>query len=110
LISAGSGGWAAAETPMALDRDTVKHIAGLARIKLSDEELELTGHQLSRIIEWVEQLDEVDTEGVEPMTSVVEMELRLRADQVTDGGHPDKIVGNAPEEAHGFFAVPKVVE
>jgi aspartyl-tRNA(Asn)/glutamyl-tRNA(Gln) amidotransferase subunit C len=95
---------------MALDRDTVKHIAWLARIKLSDAELERTGDQLSRIIEWVEQLAEVDTEGVEPMTSVVEMELRRRPDRVTDGGHPDQIVGNAPREAHGFFAVPKVVE
>ncbi len=95
---------------MALDRKTVKHIAWLARISLEDAEVETMSHELTRIIDWVEQLAEVDTEGVAPMTSAVALELRRRADRVTEGGDPEPIVGNAPDPAQGFFAVPKVLE
>jgi aspartyl-tRNA(Asn)/glutamyl-tRNA(Gln) amidotransferase subunit C len=95
---------------MALDKATVAHIATLARIKLSDKELERMAGELSNIISWVEQLGEVDTENVPPMTSVVEMELPWRPDVVSDGDYADDIVANAPEPAHGFFTVPKVIE
>jgi aspartyl-tRNA(Asn)/glutamyl-tRNA(Gln) amidotransferase subunit C len=95
---------------MAVDKDTVAKIARLARIKVSEEQQTALAGELSNILGWVEQLGELDTEGVEPMTSVVAMKPALREDKVTDGGCPDKILANAPEPAHGFFAVPKVVE
>jgi aspartyl-tRNA(Asn)/glutamyl-tRNA(Gln) amidotransferase subunit C len=95
---------------MALDRDTVRRIARLARIKVKDEELDLLAGELGRILSFVEQLDEVDTKSVEPMTSVVEVTLPMRDDVVTDGGDAGKILRNAPAGVHGFFAVPKVVE
>ncbi len=95
---------------MALDQKTVKRIAWLARIRLEDAEVESMSHELTRIIDWVEQLAEVDTEDVAPMTSVVALELRRRADLVTEGGDLEPIVGNAPDQAQGFFAVPKVLE
>ncbi|MEE9140999.1 MAG: Asp-tRNA(Asn)/Glu-tRNA(Gln) amidotransferase subunit GatC [Alphaproteobacteria bacterium] len=95
---------------MPLDKATVAHIATLARIKLTDEDLERMAGELTNIISWVERLGEVDTEKVAPMTSVVEMKLPRRKDVVTDGGYADDIVGNASETAHGFFTVPKVIE
>jgi aspartyl-tRNA(Asn)/glutamyl-tRNA(Gln) amidotransferase subunit C len=95
---------------MSLDKATVAHIASLARIDLKDEDLERMAGELSQIITWVEQLSEVDTEGVAPMTSVVEMTLPRRQDVVADGDYPDDILANAPRPAHGFFTVPKVVE
>ncbi len=95
---------------MAVDRATVAQIAKLARIRLPEEDLDALAGELSHILTWIEQLDELDTEGVAPMTSVVAMELPRRADVVSDGGYPEKIVKNAPEAAHGFFVVPKVVE
>ncbi len=95
---------------MALDQKTVKHIAWLARIKVEDAEVETMSHELTRIIDWVEQLAEVDTEDVAPMTSAVALELRRRADRVTEGGDSEPIVGNAPDQAQSFFAVPKVLE
>lgn len=95
---------------MALDTDTVRRIAHLARIHIPEEELEALAGELSNIIGWVEQLAEVDTAGVEPMTSVVETTLKQRDDVVTDGGYPDKILANAPDATDGFFTVPKVVE
>ena len=95
---------------MAVDKDTVAKIARLARIRVSEEQQSALAGELSNILGWVEQLNELDTEGVEPMTSVVAMKPPLREDKVTDGGCPDKIMANAPEPAHGFFAVPKVVE
>ncbi len=95
---------------MAVDRATVAQIAKLARIRVPEEQLEALAGELSNILTWIEQLDELDTEGVAPMTSVVEVTLPRRADAVTDGGCPDKVVANAPEAAHGFFVVPKVVE
>ena len=95
---------------MALDRDTVRRIARLARIKVKDEELDPLAGELGQILSFVEQLDEVDTKSVEPMTSVVEVALPMRDDAVTDGGDAEKILRNAPAGVHGFFAVPKVVE
>ena len=95
---------------MALDKATVARIATLARIKLPEAEQEHLAGELSAILTWIEQLDEVDTSGVEPMSSVVEMVLPMREDEVTDGDCRDKILANAPEAAGGFFAVPKVVE
>ncbi|HJU15791.1 MAG TPA: Asp-tRNA(Asn)/Glu-tRNA(Gln) amidotransferase subunit GatC [Stellaceae bacterium] len=95
---------------MALDKAAVAHIAALARIRLSEAEIEPLAQELSRILDWVEQLNEVDTEGVPPMASVAELHLPMREDQVTDGNCPEAILGNAPLSAHGFFAVPKVVE
>ena len=95
---------------MALDKAAVAHIAALARIRLKDEELEPLAAELSRIIGWVEQLAEIDTSDVPPMTSVAEMRLPLREDEVTDGDRRDAVLRNAPQQARGFFAVPKVVE
>jgi aspartyl-tRNA(Asn)/glutamyl-tRNA(Gln) amidotransferase subunit C len=95
---------------MALDKAAVAHIATLARIKVSDRDLERLAGELSHIIGWVERLGEVETSGVEPMASVAEMSLPMREDEVTDGGARDDILANAPAAAHGFFVVPKVVE
>lgn len=95
---------------MSVSKDTVKHVARLARIAVSDDEAEVMTGELSSILDWIEQLNEVDVEGVEPMTSVVEMEMKKRADIVTEGDIPDKIIGNAPAEDDHFLMVPKVVE
>lgn len=95
---------------MALDTDTVKRIARLARIHVDEADLAPLADELNNILGWVEQLDEVDTDGVEPMTSVVEMVQRLRSDEVSDGGVRDKVLANAPESDEGFFVVPKVIE
>jgi aspartyl-tRNA(Asn)/glutamyl-tRNA(Gln) amidotransferase subunit C len=95
---------------MALDTAAVKRIARLARIAVPDEELAPLASELSGILTWVEQLDAVDTRGVEPMTSVVAVTLPMREDKVTDGGIPEKILANAPEPQRGFFTVTKVVE
>ncbi len=95
---------------MALDKATVARIAILARIKLPRSEQEHLARELSAILGWIEQLAEVDTAGVEPMSSVVAMRLPMREDEVTDGDCRDKILANAPAAAHGFFTVPKVVE
>ena len=95
---------------MAVDRATVRRIAALARIEVPDGELEELAGELSNILSWVEQLGEVDTHDVEPMTSVVPMTLRRRADEVTDGGIREDVLANAPDRRVDFFAVPKVVE
>ena len=95
---------------MSLDRAAVRHIATLARIRVSDEQAEALVGDLGKILAWVEQLSEVDTAGVEPMASVVARNLPRRADVVNDGGKQKAILANAPEPAHGFFTVPKVVE
>lgn len=95
---------------MSLDKATVAHIAKLARIRVSEDELEPLAAELSGILKWIEQLNEVDTSGVEPMTSAVETTLRWRPDVVTDGNCRDKVLANAPQHAGGFFAVPKVIE
>ena len=95
---------------MSVDKDTVERIAKLARIRLKEEQKEPLAKELSNILGWVEQLSQLDTEGVPPMTSVVEMRIPLRKDEVSDGGYPDKVTANAPESSHGFYVVPKVVE
>ncbi len=95
---------------MAVDRDRVAQIARLARIRITEQESEALTGELSNILAWVEQLAELETEGVPPMTSVVARDLPLRDDEVTDGNQAEAIVQNAPEPAHGFFTVPKVVE
>ena len=95
---------------MALDKAAVAHIAALARIRLTDDELEPLAVELSHILTWVEQLAEIDTAEVPPMTSVAAMSLPMREDEVTDGNRREEILKNAPQSARGFFAVPKVVE
>ncbi|MGQ9368955.1 Asp-tRNA(Asn)/Glu-tRNA(Gln) amidotransferase subunit GatC [Azospirillum sp. ST 5-10] len=95
---------------MSLDKAAVARIAHLARIKVPDEELDHLAGELSRILDFVEQLGEVDTDGVPPMASVAAQKLRWRQDEVTDGGQADAILKNGPETAEGHFCVPKVVE
>lgn len=95
---------------MALDRAAVAHIASLARIRLSEPELDQVTGELSHILTWVEQLNEVDTASVPPMASSAAATLPMREDDVTDGNRRDAILGNAPRAARGFFTVPKVVE
>ena len=95
---------------MSVTNEQVRHIARLARIAMSDEELERLVPELNNILGWVEQLGEVDTDGVEPLTAVIDQKLRLREDVVNDGGCRDAVLANAPEPQHGFFAVPKVIE
>ncbi len=95
---------------MSVSADQVRHIAKLARIAMSDSELEKFVPELNAIIGWVEQLSEVDTDGIEPLTAVIDQKLRLRADVVDDGDCRDAILANAPDAQHGFFAVPKVIE
>jgi len=95
---------------MSVTSQQVRHIAKLARIAMSDEELARLEPELNNILGWVEQLGEVDTDGVEPLTAVIEQKLRLRDDVVNDGNIRDDVLANAPEAQHGFFAVPKVIE
>jgi aspartyl-tRNA(Asn)/glutamyl-tRNA(Gln) amidotransferase subunit C len=95
---------------MSVDAEQVRHIAKLARIAMSDAEIAALVPELNAIIGWVEQLGEVNTDGVEPLTAVIEQKLRLRDDAVTDGNIRDEVLANAPAAQHGFFAVPKVIE
>lgn len=95
---------------MAVDAATVKKIGRLARIRIEDSEVGKYQDELNAILGFVEQLDEVDVSGVEPMTSVTPMTLRRREDAITDGGYADRIVANAPLSEDNFFMVPKVVE
>jgi aspartyl-tRNA(Asn)/glutamyl-tRNA(Gln) amidotransferase subunit C len=95
---------------MQVDEATVRRIARLARIKVTDAEAKALEKELSGILDWVKQLDEVDTAGVEPMTAVVSTTLKMREDRVTDGGIADDVVANAPAREDHFFVVPKVVE
>ncbi len=95
---------------MSVDANIVKKIGHLARIKLEEENLEILSGELNTILGFVEQLDEVDVSGVEPMTSVIPATLRVRKDEITDGDYADKIVSNAPLSEDNFFMVPKVVE
>lgn len=95
---------------MSIDKQTARRVAHLARIEVDESELEPLAARLSGILDFMEQLGEVDIEGVEPMTSVTPMQLKRREDVVTDGGIQDKVLANAPDAREGFFAVPKVVE
>ena len=95
---------------MDISGSIVKKIAHLARLYLTDKELAEQEEKLGTILTWVEQLSEVNTDGVEPMTSVVEVQLRWRKDEITDGGCAERVIKNAPESDDGFFTVPKVLE
>ena len=95
---------------MALDPATVRRIASLARIRVEDDEVEKLRGELNAIFGWIEQLNEVDVSGVEPLTGASHMAMKLRADVINDGGYPERILFNAPDRAGDFFAVPKVVE
>ena len=95
---------------MSVDTDTVRRVAKLARIAVREDELAPLANELNGILGWVEQLQEVDVEGVEPMTSVTPMRLKRRPDEVTDGNRRDEVLMNAPDARDGFYTVPKVVE
>jgi aspartyl-tRNA(Asn)/glutamyl-tRNA(Gln) amidotransferase subunit C len=95
---------------MSLDPATVRRIARLARIRLDEAEVPRLQRELNGILGWIEQLNEVDIEDVEPLTGAAEMALKMREDEVTDGGIRDAILANAPDRAGDYFAVPKVVE
>lgn len=95
---------------MSLDKATVARIAMLARIRVTEDDSERLAGELSQIMDWIEQLDEVDTGSAAPMTSVVDDSFPKRDDTVDDGGYPDQITANAPAPADGFFTVPKVIE
>ena len=95
---------------MSVDTATVKKVASLARIAITDADAERLVPELNNILGWIEQLGEVDTSSVEPMTAVIPNKLRLRDDVVTDGNVRDAVLANAPQGEHGFFTVPKVVE
>jgi aspartyl-tRNA(Asn)/glutamyl-tRNA(Gln) amidotransferase subunit C len=95
---------------MSLDLATVRRIATLARIHVDDAELPALQADLNSILGWIEQLNEVNVEGIEPLTGAAQMALKMREDVVTDGGYPEKVLANAPERAGDFFVVPKVIE
>ncbi len=95
---------------MPMDQKTVKKVATLARIEMNDAELAAVQAKLGNIMKFVEQLGEVNTDNIEPLANVVDIKLRLREDEVTDGGIQQKVLANAPESMEGFFVVPKVVE
>jgi aspartyl-tRNA(Asn)/glutamyl-tRNA(Gln) amidotransferase subunit C len=101
---------AAIAPAMSVTNADVRHIAKLARLAMSDNEIEAMVPELNSILGWVEQLGEVNTDGVEPLTAVIPNKLRLREDEVTDGNCRDEVLANAPVAEHGFFAVPKVIE
>jgi aspartyl-tRNA(Asn)/glutamyl-tRNA(Gln) amidotransferase subunit C len=95
---------------MSIDAATVRRIAHLARVAVADEEIEHLRGEINAILSFVEQLSEVDIDGVEPMTSVTPMQMKKRKDVITDGGDPDVVLRNAPAREGNFFLVPKVVE
>ena len=95
---------------MSVDKETVRRIAKLARIGVPEDDLEGLAGELNGILGWIDQLNEVDVDGVEPLTSIVETALPMRDDVVTDGNIQDQVLANAPRTEHGFFVVPKAVE
>ena len=95
---------------MSVNAEQVRHVARPARLALGDDESDRMVPELNNILGWVEQLGEVDTDGVEPLTAVIDNHLRLRDDVVNDGNVRDDVLKNAPDAQHGFFAVPKVIE
>lgn len=105
-----SGPAAIRRPEMSVTSQQVRHIAKLARIGMSDAEIEALVPEINNILGWVEQLSEVNTEGVEPLATVIDQKLRLREDVVNDGNIREEVLANAPEAQHGFFAVPKVIE
>jgi aspartyl-tRNA(Asn)/glutamyl-tRNA(Gln) amidotransferase subunit C len=95
---------------MSLEPATIRRIAALARLHVEDTEINRLAAELNGILGWIEQLNEVNVDGIEPLAGAQQMALKMREDVVTDGGYPDKILANAPERAGDFFVVPKVVE
>ncbi len=95
---------------MPIDKDIVTKVSNLARIKINNDQLSKISNELESVIEWIDTLNEVNTDGVEPIANVSGQKLPLREDKVTDGGYSEKILNNAPEKESGFFVVPKVVE
>jgi aspartyl-tRNA(Asn)/glutamyl-tRNA(Gln) amidotransferase subunit C len=95
---------------MSLEPATIRRIATLARIHVEDAELPALAAELNGILGWIEQLNEVNVDGIDPLTGAQQMALKMREDVVTDGGYPDKVLANAPERSGDFFVVPKVVE
>ena len=95
---------------MSVTKDDVRKVARLSRIAVDDSRLETLAGELNGILGWIDQLNEVDVDSVEPMTSVVEASLPMREDNVTDGEKPDQVLANAPKTEDGFFVVPKAVE
>lgn len=95
---------------MSITKDIVLKVANLNRLAINDERAEKLAPELGKIMGFIEQLSEVDTDGIEPLANVVDQDLRLRKDEISDGDYRDKILANAPEATQGFFAVPKVVE
>jgi aspartyl-tRNA(Asn)/glutamyl-tRNA(Gln) amidotransferase subunit C len=95
---------------MSLDPATVRRIAALARIRVEEQDVPRLQAELNGILGWIEQLNEVDVDGIEPLTGAARVALKMREDVVTDGGMPEKVLANAPERAGPFYVVPKVVE
>ena len=95
---------------MPIDKDIVTKVSNLARIKINNDQLSTISNELESVIDWIDTLNEVNTDGVEPIANVSGQKLPLREDKVTDGGYSEKILINAPEKESGFFVVPKVVE
>ena len=95
---------------MSLDPATIRRIAALARIRVEDHEVTTLQSEINGILGWIEQLNEVNVDGVEPLTGGARMAMKMRDDVVNDGGYPDDILSNAPDRAGDFYAVPKVVE
>ena len=95
---------------MSVSEKEVRHVARLARLALGDDEIARMVPELNNILGWIEQLGEVNTDGVEPLTAVIDNQLRLRDDVINDGNCREEILANAPDAQHGFFAVPKVIE
>jgi len=99
-----------ADPQTGVDAETVRKIARLSRLHVDEDRLEPLAQELNGILGWIEQLNEVDVEGVEPMTSAVDMDAPLRQDQITDGGKRDAVLANAPKSEDGFYVVPRSVE
>lgn len=95
---------------MSIDKDTVKRVARLARLSVTEDEAENLKGELNSILDWVEMLNEVDVENVDPMTAVVTQEMKKRDDVISDGGYADRVVSNAPQHEDNYFMVPKVIE
>ena len=95
---------------MAIDTQTVKRIAFLSRLKVEEDKIEATEAEFNKILQWIEQLNEVDTQGVEPLVSVNDGNITCREDIVTTGNHSKEVLANAPQAAYGYFTVPKVIE
>ena len=95
---------------MAIDNETVKRVAFLSRLKVEDNKIEATKEEFNKILNWIEELNEINTDNVEPLISVNDTTLRLREDKVSDGNYQEAVLKNAPDKEYDYFAVPKVVE